>query len=259
MLSTNFSIYHLEFYLLLFARIAGVVSVAPIYGTRGGPRRVRVGFALCIALVVASVTEYEPLNYTTLFGFALLLIQELIMGLSIGLASTLCLSIINLCGMFIDREIGLTMVTAFDPTTNASTTISADFYNYLVLVIMLCSNMHYFIISAVCDSFRVIPVGGAVFNSDAAYEVVLTFIQQYFIIAFRIALPIFITIMLCNIILGILAKTAPQMNMFAIGIELKLLLGLLVMVAMVMFLPNITEYIYNITTDIVRSLIRTMY
>lgn len=259
MLSTSFSIYHLEFYLLIFARIAGVVSVAPIYGTKGVPRKVRIGLGLCIALIVASVTEYTPLNYTTLFGFALILIKELVVGLSIGLTSTLCMTIINLSGMFIDREIGLTMVTAFDPTTNASTTISADFYNYLVLVIMLCSNMHYFIISAVCDSFRVIPVGGAIFDGDAAYEVVLTFIQQYFIIAFRIALPIFITIMLCNIILGILAKTAPQMNMFAVGIELKLLLGLLVMVAMIMFLPNITEYIYNITTDVVRSLIRTMY
>lgn len=259
MLSTSFSIYHLEFYLLIFARIAGVISVAPIYGTKGVPRKVRIGLGLCIAIIVASVTEYTPLNYTTLFGFALILIKELVVGLSIGLTSTLCMTIINLSGMFIDREIGLTMVTAFDPTTNASTTISADLYNYLVLVIMLCSNMHYFIISAVCDSFQVIPVGGAIFNGDAAYEVVLTFIQQYFVIAFRIALPIFITIMLCNIILGILAKTAPQMNMFAVGIELKLILGLLVMVAMVMFLPNITEYIYNITTDIVRSLIRTMY
>ena len=155
--------------------------------------------------------------------------------------------------------IGLTMVTEFDPTMNATSTISADFYNYFVLVVMLCSNMHYFIISAVCDSFRVVPVGGAVFRGDAAYEVALTFIQQYFVIAFRIALPIFITIMLCNIILGILAKTAPQMNMFAVGIELKLLLGLMVMVATVMFIPNITEYVYDITTDVVRSLIRTMY
>lgn len=259
MLSTNFSIYHLEYYLLIFARIAGVVSLAPIYGTKGVPRKVRIGFGLCVALIVASVTEYTPLNYTTLFGFTLLLLKELVMGLSIGLASSLCMTIINLSGMFIDREIGLTMVTEFDPTMNATSTISADFYNYFVLVVMLCSNMHYFIISAVCDSFRVVPVGGAVFRGDAAYEVALTFIQQYFVIAFRIALPIFITIMLCNIILGILAKTAPQMNMFAVGIELKLLLGLIVMVATVMFIPNITEYVYDITTDVVRSLIRTMY
>ena len=137
MLSTSFSIYHLEYYLLIFARVAGVVSVAPIYGTRGVPRRVRVGLGLCIAIIVASVVEYQPLNYTTIIGFTALLIKELVLGLSVGLASTLCMTIINLSGMFIDREIGLTMVTAFDPTTNASTTISADFYNYMVLVIML--------------------------------------------------------------------------------------------------------------------------
>lgn len=259
MLSTNFSIYHLEFYLLIFARIAGVVSTAPIYGTRGVPGRVRVGFGLCIAILVASVTEYTPLMYTSVIGFTMLLLKELVLGLSVGLASNLCMTIINLTGMFIDREIGLTMVTAFDSTTNATTTISADFYNYMVLIIMLCSNMHYFVISAICDSFQVIPIGGAIFQGEAAYEVAMTFMQQYFVIAFRIALPIFISIMLCNVILGILAKIAPQMNMFSVGIELKLILGLVVMVSMVMFLPNITEFIYTVTQDVIRDWIRTMY
>lgn len=259
MLSTSFSIYHLEFYLLIFARIAGVVSVAPFYGNRAVPRRIRVGLGLCIALVVASTMEYTPLDYTTILEFTFLLIKELVLGLTVGFASSLCMSIINLSGMFIDREIGLTMVTAFDQNTNSTTTISADFYNYMVLLIMLCSNMHYFIISAICDSFQVIPVGGAVFDGDGIYSLVIVFMQQYFVIAFRIALPIFISITLCNVILGILAKTAPQMNMFSVGIELKLILGLLVMVGTVMFLPNITEYIYQITEDIVVKLLKTMY
>lgn len=259
MLSTNFSIYHLEYYLLIFARIAGVVSLAPIYGTKGVPRKVRIGFGLCVALIVASVTEYTPLDYTTLFGFTLLLLKELVMGLSIGLASSLCMTIINLSGMFIDREIGLTMVTEFDPTMNATSTISADFYNYFVLVVMLCSNMHYFIISAVCDSFRVVPVGGAVFRGDAAYEVALTFIQQYFVIAFRIALPIFITIMLCNIILGILAKTAPQMNMFAVGMQMKILVGFGVLFLTISLLPGIASFIFTEMKKMMVLFIEGMY
>ena len=87
----------------------------------------------------------------------------------------------------------------------------------------------------------------------------MTFMQEYFVIAFRIALPIFISIVLCNVILGVLAKIAPQMNMFSIGIELKLLLGLMVMVSMVIFLPNITDYIYGVTKDIVVNLLNTMH
>lgn len=259
MLSTSFSVYHLEYYLLIFVRIAGVVSIAPIYGTKGVPRRTRVGFALCIALLVASVTGYEPLNYTTIIGFTILIVKEAIMGLSIGLASNLCMTIINLAGMFIDREIGFTMVTEFDQTFNTNTTISAEFYNYTVLLIMLCTNMHYFIISAICDSFQVVPVGGAIFNGESLYMLAITFMQQYFVIGFRIALPIFISITLCNVVLGVLAKTAPQMNMFSVGIELKLILGLIVMMVMVYFLPNITEYIYGLTEDIVLSLIKAMY
>jgi flagellar biosynthetic protein FliR len=259
MLSTSFSIYHLEYYLLIFVRIAGVISIAPIYGTKGVPRRVRVGLALCVALLVASVTEYEPLNYTSLIGFTVLIVKEAVMGLSIGLASNLCMTIINLAGMFIDREIGFTMVTEFDQTANANVTISAEFYNYAVLLVMLCSNMHYFIISAICDSFQVVPVGGALFDGESLYALAITFMQQYFIIGFRIALPIFISITLCNVVLGVLAKTAPQMNMFSIGIELKLMLGLMVMIITVYFLPNITEYIYDLTEDMVLNMIKTMY
>ena len=251
MLSTSFSIYHLEFYLLIFARIAGVVSVAPIYGTRGVPRRVRVGFGICIALVVASATEYTPLNYTTLIGFTVLLVKELLLGLSVGLASNLCLTIINLSGMFIDREI--------DPTTNTSITISADLYNYLVLLIMLCSNMHHFILRAICDSFQVIPVGGINLQEEALQTLALTFIEEYFLVGFQIALPIFISITLCNVVLGILAKTAPQMNMFSVGIELKLLLGLIVMMVTVMFLPNITDFVFQMTEDLVMNVLRTAY
>ena len=103
------------------------------------------------------------------------------------------------------------------------------------------------------------PVGGSVYNGDAMYQVIMTFMQEYFVIAFRIALPIFISIVLCNVILGVLAKIAPQMNMFSIGIELKLLLGLMVMVSMVIFLPNITDYIYGVTKDIVVNLLNTMH
>lgn len=259
MLSTSFSIYHLEFYLLIFIRIAGMVSVAPFYGLRGVPRRIRIGLGLCIALVVASVTEYTPLAYTTIIGFSFLFLKELVVGLSVGFMANLCLSIVNLSGMFIDREIGLTMVTAFDPTTNSNATISADMYNYLLIVIMLCSNMHHFVISAICDSFQVIPVGGALFNGEAVYSIIMAFMTEYFIIAFRIALPIFVTITLCNVILGILAKTAPQMNMFSVGIELKLLLGLLIMVATVFFLPGLADYLYDLMENIVLNLLRTMY
>lgn len=259
MLSTSFSIYHLEYYLLIFVRIAGVVSIAPFYGTKGVPTRVRIGLGLCIALLVASVTEYEPLEYTSLIGFTVLLLKEALMGISIGLASNLCMTIINLAGMFIDREIGFTMVSEFDQTFNTNVTVSAEFYNYTVLLMMLCSNMHYFIISAICDSFQVVPVGGAVFDGESMYSLAITFMQQYFIIGFRIALPIFISITLCNVVLGVLARTAPQMNMFSIGIELKLILGLIVMMVMVYFLPNITAYVYELTEDTVVNLIKAMY
>ncbi len=258
MISTEFSIYHLEYYLLIVARVAGMFAAAPIYSTRGVPRRVRLGLALCTAMAMIMMIPYEPLNYTTIIEFSVLLVKEVVLGLSVGLASSLCLTIINLAGMFIDREIGLTMVMAFDPSTNSQATISADFYTYMVILIMLCTNMHHFIIRAICDSFTLIPVGGVDINTVVYKDIVILFLTEFFVLAFRISLPIFISIMLVNIVLGVLAKTSPQMNMFSVGIELKLIVGLIILIALVIFLPNITEFVTHATEDIVTDFLYSM-
>lgn len=244
---------------MIVVRLAGTLSLAPIFGAKNVPRRVRVFLAIAIGMLVFQKIGYTPLEYTTTIGFTVILIKELIVGLSIGFSASVVMAVITMAGEFIDREMGFTMVSNFDPFTNSNTTITAEFYNYLVMLIMICSNMHYYIIAAVADSFQVIPVGGAIFNGDAVYEILLRLIGNYFVIAFRISLPVFVSVMLLNVILGILARSAPQMNMFAIGIQLKIIVGLMVLVITIMFLPNITNYIYSEMCDVINTVIKGMY
>ena len=79
----------------------------------------------------------------------------------------------------------------------------------------------------------------------------IRYMGEYFVIAIRIAVPIFIVIMLLNVVLGVLAKTAPQMNMFVIGIQLKIFLGFAVLLIMMSFLPKITDFVYHQMQDMV--------
>ncbi len=259
MVSTSFSVYHLEYYMMIFARIAGTLSLAPIFGHKSVPVRVRLFLALAITMVVVSVRPYTPLDYTTILGFTAILVKELVVGLTIGFLASATMNIIAMAGEFIDREIGFSMVSNFDPTVNNSITITAELYNYTILLILLCSNLHYFFITAVVDSFNVIPIGKAIFDSDAMYSIALEYITQYFIIALRISLPMFVSILLLNVILGILAKVAPQMNMFVIGMQLKVLAGLFVVLATIGFLPNITDLLFTEVKDVIYQAIRSMY
>lgn len=259
MIEQNFSIYHLEYYLAIVVRVMGAMTFAPIFGNQSVTRRVRIMLALAISFLLVTVHPYEPLPYASFIDYTVLLIKELVVGLSIGFLSNICLSIISMAGQFIDRELGFSMVSNFDQTFNTETTISAQFYNMLVMLIMLSTNMHYFIITALADSFELIPIGKVQLDTGIAYDVMLRYITAYFVIALRISLPILIAIMLLNLVLGVLAKTAPQMNMFVIGIQLKIFVGFAIMVVTIPFLNSITGYIYEEMQNIVMDILQVFY
>lgn len=257
MIEQTFSINHLEYYLAIFVRVMGAIAFAPIFGNRTVTRRVRVFIGIACALAVFTANPYVPLGYSTFLEYTIILLKELIVGITIGFMSNVTLSIINAAGQFIDREIGFSMVSDFDPGMNTEITITAEFYNMLVMLIMLCSNMHYFILSALSDSFQLIPLGNVTIDTGTLYDTMVQYIADYFIISVRIALPVMIATMLLNVVLGVLAKTAPQMNMFVIGMQLKIFVGFAVLFVTIGFLPNITEYIYNemqtVVTDVMKA------
>ncbi len=257
MIEQTFSINHLEYYLAIFVRVMGAIAFAPIFGNRTVTRRVRIFIGIACALAVFTANPYVPLGYSTFLEYTIILLKELIVGITIGFMSNVTLSIINAAGQFIDREIGFSMVSDFDPGMNTEITITAEFYNMLVMLIMLCSNMHYFILSALSDSFQLIPLGNVTIDTGALYDTMVQYIADYFIISVRIALPVMIATMLLNVVLGVLAKTAPQMNMFVIGMQLKIFVGFAVLFVTIGFLPNITEYIYKemqtVVTDVMKA------
>ena len=95
------------------------------------------------------------------------------------------------------------------------------------------------------DTYDLIPVGEAVFRSELMVEPVIKFLSTYINIGFRIALPVFAAILIVNVILGILAKVSPQLNMFAVGMQIKILIGLGIMLLTTGMLPYVSDFIYK--------------
>lgn len=259
MIEQSFSIYHLEYFLAILARVMGAMVFAPIFGNLTVTRRVRIMLGIGVALILYAAYPYTPLNYTTFIGYTVIVVKELVVGLTLGFTANMVLTIINAAGQFIDRELGFSMVSNFDQTFNTETTISAQFYSMLVMILMLVLNLHYYILSALSDSFTLIPLGNVTIDTGELYDTMIGYITQYFIIALRISLPVLIAIMLLNVVLGVLAKTAPQMNMFVVGIQLKIFVGFGVIAVTLPFLSTITGYLYEQMQKVVMDVLQVFY
>ncbi len=158
-----------------------------------------------------------------------------------------------------DMNIGFSMATEYNPQMRTQASVSANLYSYLVLLLLVVTNMHHYILRAVADSYQLIPVNGQMFQWDYLLQGMVTYMIDSFVIAFRIILPVFACIMILNCILGIMAKVSPQMNMFAVGMQLKVLLGLVVMLITIDLFVNVSDFIFDEMKKIMVYMIKGMY
>lgn len=247
-----------EYFLLILVRMASFVSVAPFFGHANVPARYKVGMAACLSLVIYGLQEEHTVQYGTVLEYGSLVIIEGIAGMLIGLSAYLCISIISFSGRIIDTEIGLSMATLYNPTTREQMSITGNLYYYFLLFFFIVSNMHYFLLSAMIDSYKLIPIGGVKFNATL-YTTFTNFMADYFIIGFRIVLPVFAVTLIMNCVLGILTKIAPQIHMFSVGIQLKVLAGLFVLFITVPLLPVVARFIFDILKQMVVSTMKGLY
>lgn len=260
MVDFEFTFYTFEYFLMILVRIASFVFVAPFFGMNNTPRRVKAGFSVLVSILVyQSVLPKEPLEYLGMFDYAIIVIKEGIAGLLIGFAANICNSIVLFSGKIIDMDIGLAMAQIFDPINNTTSGISGNIYNYFILMLMIISNMHHFILRAVIDTYEILPVNGIVFDWQHLLTSMVTFMGDLMVIGFRIVLPVFACIMILNCILGILAKVAPQMNMFSVGMQLKVLVGLGVIFLTIGLLPSVSSFIFREMKKLMVLFVEGMY
>lgn len=246
MINYSFDLATFEYFLMILVRIASFVYIAPFFGMTNTPGRVKIGFSAVVSLLLYSVILPKTgLEYSGVFDYAILVVKEVIVGLLIGYGANICNTIVLTAGKLIDMNIGLSMAMEYDPTTQSQSSVVSNMYNYFILLLLIVSNMHLYILRALIDSYEVIPIGTVIFNTDHLLVSMIQFMTDTFVIAFRIFLPFFAVTMIANCILGILSKASPQLNMFSVGIQIKLLIGLLVMFVTVFMLPDVANYIFR--------------
>ncbi len=246
MLDLSFSIRDLEYFLLIFVRITAFLVSAPFYSTANVPHRFKVGLGFFTSMLIYRfVVPHFDLQYNTVIGYSVLVLKEAIAGVFIGLSANIPIAILTFAGKIMDMEAGLSMMNIFDPTTRVSEGFTGMMYHYVVLLMLMISGLHRYLISAFVDTYSLFQVGRITFITDSLLATSVRFMTEYMVIGFRICLPLFAAILVVNVILGINAKVAPQMNMFAVGIQIKLFVGMALMMVITALMPTVSKFIYD--------------
>ena len=240
----KFTIEYIEYAVLIITRISMIFFIVPFFGNVNIPVRIKIALSFFLSLIIMNSVDYSAVSYQGMLGYSILIAQEAVTGLLIGIGSGFTLYILNFSGHMLDMEIGFSMAMEMDPTTQVQTTISATFLTAVFMLMFIASDMHYFLIDAVVDSYKVIPIGEGIVSPNL-YQIFVQYVIDYFVIGFRIILPVFACILVINVILGILARIAPQMNMFVFGMQLKVFAGLSLIFILMNFLPGITDFLFN--------------
>lgn len=209
-----------------FLRVLAVFTAAPIFSIRAFPVRARIGLALLIAFAAQASLPEQPLiglNEAQAFGAVL---QQVGVGLAIGFSIRLVFTAVELAGEVIGFQMGLNFASFFDPTINSQSSAVARFFGYMTSLLFIALNGHLLVLMTVVRSFEVFPV-------DQNFLTALSLMKLYhlgsdlFASALWISLPVVGMLMFVNLVLGIVSRVAPQMNIYAVGFPVTLLVGLI--------------------------------
>ncbi|MFQ5340569.1 MAG: flagellar biosynthetic protein FliR [Anaerolineae bacterium] len=232
----SFSGLYLEHLFLLFVRILALLASAPVFGHRSVPALVKIGLAGLLAYLLLQVSSGPLAPLPGSLGYFLLLTaHEVFLGLLVGFVATLAIIGLTMAGNLVGTEMGLNIANLFSPLTSEPVAVAGQFYTLLVSLIFLSLGGHHWLILAIAQTLHFAPVG--TFQPDARMLAdLIPLSATIFVVALRVALPVFGAIVLTDVALALVARAVPQMNVFMVGLPLKVLVAL---AAMAVTLPLI--------------------
>ncbi|MGI2328536.1 flagellar biosynthetic protein FliR [Planococcus sp. YIM B11945] len=248
---TNFILETLPYVLLIFVRFTSFFLIAPIFSIKGVPNQFKIGLGVFIAFIAfTSISAEQPISLDSFYIF--LIIKELLVGIMLGFTAALVLYTIQIAGAFIDFQMGFSIASVMDPQTGSQVPIIGHFKYMLATLFLLTVNGHHLMLDGVMHSIQVFPVESLTFGVEI--EGIAQFFThlfvEIFLIALQIALPIVGALFLVDVALGILAKTVPQLNIFAVGFPVKIIVGfILLLVSMPIFFYILQSLFEKIITS----------
>lgn len=240
---------------LVFMRMTGCLMLNPIFGRRNLPMIVKAGLSLILTIFTYNLApDTFTLETGSVIIFGVIAIKEFIIGFIIGYIMNLFLSTIIVAGDLMDMQIGLSMSKIYDPASNVSMPVSASIVNVMLMVVFFLSNGHLTLIKIFTYSAGVIPFGEFSVSPEVYKQLALMF-QTMLVYAMKMAMPVLAAEVIAEMSVGLMMKAVPQINIFAINIQLKVLVGFAMMFVLVPPFANFTERIIQLIFDNINNIL----
>lgn len=245
---TELIVQGISVFMLIFCRMTAFFVVAPVFSSRSVPASFKIGISGIISLfilLIQGVNQSVPAD----LEYILLILREVLIGLLIGFAAFLIFAVIQTAGSFIDIQIGFGIANVIDPMTGTSAPVIGNFKYIFATLIFFSINGHHYLLDAVIRSYNWIPLNNDVFlrmASGNVTEFLVSAFGQSFVLAFQMAAPLVAALFLTDVALGFLARTAPQFNVFVIGIPLKIIVGLAMLMLLVSGFIYAFEHLFEV-------------
>lgn len=216
-------------FLLVFVRITTFMVTAPLFSGRQVPTQYKIGFSVFLSILCVGLVK-EPVDSLPESTIVLLILKEFLVGIILGLVGNILLYAVQMAGSIMDVLIGFSMASLFDPTFGTNSQLTGRLQNAIALLVLLATNGHHLLIKGILSSFDWISLQTAIpaFTDGKIATFLLECLQQMFLIGFMMAAPIIGTLFVVDVALGIIARTVPQMNLFAVFPPMKILIHFLI-------------------------------
>ncbi|MEX2170859.1 MAG: flagellar biosynthetic protein FliR [Pirellulales bacterium] len=211
---------------LILGRVGALVMTAPVFGTQALPMQVRGLLAVALSLLVMPLhTTQSPPGDWNLLDFSLLMVNEVLVGLLLGVGVTILFTGVQLAGHLISQLSGLSLAEVFDPAIEEQASVFTQLFYFLTLAMFVALGGHRLVMQALLDTFVWAPPGHAELG-DNYIEAVVTLLTQSFRLGIRAAAPLMASLLLATVLLGLIGRTLPQINVLVLGFGVNSLLTL---------------------------------
>ncbi len=234
--------------MLVFLRFTGMLAFNPVFSRRGFPAPARVGIIGALTLLAAPAFPAAQFAQWTGADMMLAMLRELAVGFACGTVFQLFYYMLIFAGDQMDMAFGLSMAKAFDPNTHIQMSVSSSFLNLFFIMYLFATNSHLILIRLFSTSFTFIPLGRGILTQNVAQSVLELF-GYAFQLAFQLTIPFIGMELILEFAVGILMKFIPQINVFVINIQLKMILGLFLLFA---FVPAVSSFLSSYMETMLR-------
>ncbi len=245
-------------FLIVLFRCLGFFALTPVFGRREIPVQGKIGLAGLISFIIFPLVTDTNYYGANIWSIALIFAKEITVGLTMGYICLLMFSALYLSGEIIDMVMGLGIVNVIDPQSNTQVPLMGNFFYILTILIFFTVNGHHVLIRSLIESFKIIPIGDAVFGSNFMLAIFGAF-SDMFTIALKVCLPVITIVLLTDFSLGIIARTVPQMNVFLVGLPIKIAAGIIGIIIMLPLYIISLDVIFNTTYENIFAVLRGMW